>query len=167
MIFTNKHVIVAFIVAPILAVITYYGIDMVVSEKPQVAQQGATYKLATRPNCLHTSGMCGFFNGDVEFNIVWQGGDSGNGEVRVISSLPLDGVKMSFGNPNVNMPKDLTMSDEGPLKWRLPLDYHPAADEPMHVVVSINETLYFGQTTAVFFDYATSYHKDFREEAIR
>jgi hypothetical protein len=168
MIFSNKHVIVAFIVAPILAIITYYGVDYMVSEKPSAAVQGASYKLASRPNCLHASGMCGFVNGDVEFDIVWEGGSSGYGEVVAISKkLPISGIKMAFGDPELSMPMDFQMRDNNPMEWRLPLNYHPAADEAMHVVVSINESLYFGEATAVFFDYQTSYHQDFREEAIR
>ena len=167
MLFTNKHVIVAFIVAPILAVITYYGVDYMVAEKPQAAQQGGQYKLATRPNCLHTSGMCGFFNGDVEFDMVWRGGDSGYGDVVVISKLPLNGIKLALGNPNQAMPMDMTMLDDNPLEWTLALNYHPAPDEPMHLVAAIKDSVYFGETTAVFFDYETSYHKDFREESIR
>jgi len=167
MLFTNKHVIVAFIVAPILAVITYYGVDSVVSEKPKAAVQGENYKLATRPNCLHASGMCGFVNGDVEFDIVWEGGTSGFGEVKAISKLPLNGIKMAFGDPSRSLPLDFVMSDAGATEWRLPLNYHPAPDEAIHVVVSLNDSLYFGETTAIFFDYQTSYHQDFREEAIR
>ena len=165
MLFTNKHVIVAFIVAPILAVITYYAVDYVVAEKPQAAQKGANYKLATRPNCLHQSGMCGFFNGDVEFDILWEGGDSGYGLVKVISKrLPLSGIKMAFGDPNLTMPMDLKMSEGNPLEWSVPMNYRPAPDEAIHVVAAINDSLYFGETTAAFFDYETSYHKDFREE---
>lgn len=165
MLFTNKHVIVAFIVAPILAIITYYAVDYVVAEKPQVAQKGVNYKLATRPNCLHKSGMCGFFNGDVEFDIMWEGSDSGYGLVKVVSKrLPLSGIKMAFGNPNQTMPMDLVMSEGNPLEWSVPLNYHPAPDEAIHVVAAINDSLYFGEATAAFFDYETSYHKDFRQE---
>ena len=40
---TNKHVVIALIVAPILAVIAYFATDAAVGEKPHKAQAGKSY----------------------------------------------------------------------------------------------------------------------------
>ncbi len=37
---TNKHVVIAMLVAPVLAVIAYFAVDASVSEAPKAAQPG-------------------------------------------------------------------------------------------------------------------------------
>jgi len=66
---TNKHLIIAMIVAPILAVIAYYGVDRVVSETPHKAVKGQSYPLAAKSNCRYKSGECTLKNGDISLTI--------------------------------------------------------------------------------------------------
>lgn len=54
---TNKHVVIAMLVAPVLAVIAYFAVDASVSEPPKAAQPGQSYPLAVRSNCRYTSGF--------------------------------------------------------------------------------------------------------------
>lgn len=159
--FTNKHVVVAFIVAPILAVIAYFGVDYMVAEKPKSAQAGASYKLASRANCEHQSGICRMVNGDVELKLEWQADTK---SIIAISNLPSQGIKLAFGDPNQNLPLDFTMLDESAMQWQLPLSIEPQPTDALHVVMSINNSFYFGEATAIFLAYETSYHKDFRSE---
>jgi hypothetical protein len=159
--FTNKHVVVAFIVAPILAVIAYFGVDYMVAEKPHSAQAGASYKLASRANCEHQSGICRMVNGDVELKLEWQADTK---SIIAISNLPSQGIKLAFGDPNQNLPLDFTMLDESAMQWQLPLSIEPQPTDALHVVMSINNSFYFGEATAIFLAYETSYHKDFRSE---
>jgi len=161
--FTNKHVVIAFIVAPILAVIAYFGVDYMVAEKPHAAQAGASYKLATRANCDHQSGMCRMVNGDVELNLAWQA------ESRTLlaeSNLPVQGIKLAVGDPNHSLPVDFEMVDSTAMKWQLLLSNVPHPGEAINMVMSLNDSFYFGETTAIFLAYETSYHKDFRDEGM-
>ncbi|NOQ87942.1 MAG: hypothetical protein GQ550_03380, partial [Gammaproteobacteria bacterium] len=49
----NKHLILAMFVAPVLAIIAYSSVDTIVSEQPQAAMQGSSYKLAAKSNCRY------------------------------------------------------------------------------------------------------------------
>ena len=62
--FKNKHFIVALLIAPILAIIAYFGVDIAVSEKPHAAKKGQSYKLVSKSNCRYTSGLCDMENGE-------------------------------------------------------------------------------------------------------
>lgn len=70
--FTNKHVVVAMIAAPILAVIAYLAVDRIVTPDPVPAQEGDVFPLAARSNCRYESGKCTLWNGDfkVELTVV-------------------------------------------------------------------------------------------------
>ena len=68
--FTNKHVITAFIVAPILAVLSYYAVDLLLKEQPHVAVAGSSYPLVAQSNCRYTSGRCDLKNADFVAQIV-------------------------------------------------------------------------------------------------
>jgi hypothetical protein len=66
---TKKHLIVAMIVSPILAVLTYYAVDFKVSEKPHSAVPGNSYPLVAQSNCCYSRGKYTFKNGDIEASI--------------------------------------------------------------------------------------------------
>ncbi|MES0327310.1 MAG: hypothetical protein ABUK13_03870, partial [Gammaproteobacteria bacterium] len=92
----NKHLIMAMFIAPTLAVIAYFGVDFIVSEKPHVAVQGESYKLAAKSNCRYKSGICTLENGDVEVKVHAQA--MGNNQIKIILSsvVPLQSALISF-----------------------------------------------------------------------
>ena len=65
----DKHVVVALIVAPILAVIAWFGVDYIVAEKAQPAEPGSMYPLVARSNCRYDSGSCDLVNNDFEVTL--------------------------------------------------------------------------------------------------
>ena len=65
----KKHVIAAMLIAPILALIAYFGVDYLVREKPLAVQPGGHYKLNVKPNCRWESGRCTLVNADVSFDL--------------------------------------------------------------------------------------------------
>ncbi len=67
--FRNKHVVIALLVAPVLALIAYFAVDSLVAEKPQKAIAGASYPLAAKSNCRYASGRCSLVNGDLRVEI--------------------------------------------------------------------------------------------------
>ena len=67
--FTNKHVVVAMLVAPILAILAWFAVDALVSERPHVAHEGGAYRLAAKPSCRYASGMCELENADLKISI--------------------------------------------------------------------------------------------------
>jgi hypothetical protein len=68
-ILTNKHFVVALIVAPILAIISYFAVDKLVAPEPIAAQAGENFPLVARSNCRWESGKCTLANGDFKVHI--------------------------------------------------------------------------------------------------
>ena len=163
---TNKHVIVAMIVAPILAVIAYFATDAAVSETPQAALAGQSYQLVAGGNCRYKSGICSMKNGDVKLDIIWQSNNDQAGQIVVQSNYPLQGAKVALGTSQPE-PISLVPLDDSNTRWQLLAEHDKDVSQPLKVVIGIDETLYFGEADTVFFDYETSFGKDFRAEAIQ
>ena len=64
--FKNKHVVIAMLVAPALAILAWFAVDYFVAERPHAAQPGAVYRLVAKSNCRYDSGQCDLENADFE-----------------------------------------------------------------------------------------------------
>lgn len=95
--FTNKHVVISLIAAPILAVITYIAIDHYVSPKPVLAKPGQAYPLVARSNCRYQSGKCTLVNG--EFKIDLESLDQADSESLTLdfhSKFNIEGIRFAL-----------------------------------------------------------------------
>ncbi len=162
--FTNKHVVTALIVAPILAVLSYFAIGYWVAEPPQKVEVGGSYKLAEKPNCRYTSGVCELKNGDFEVRILPQELSDGAIRLSLTSTQPLDGAKIALveqDNENNTKPMNWQSIDDDRQQWQV--DIHPSsAEQQLQLVFSFNEALFFGETQLTFIEYETTFEKDFR-----
>lgn len=163
MFFTNKHVVAALIIAPILSVIAYFAVDNIVSEKPHQAKKGAEYVLLAKPNCRYSSGKCGFKNGNFELEVRLEPHDTGVA-LMLDSQFPLVGGKVSLQEPDQeNVPIALTAADETGKLWSAQFEHHYQEDDVLRLVVSSQDSLYYGETVAAFGHYETSYGADYRQ----
>ena len=173
--YKNKHVVIAMIVAPLLAIISYFAVDRMVSETPHAAKPGASYQLAEKPNCRYNSGVCGLKNGDFEVRLTTELRD-GNSMLLTLSSLhPLAGAKVALvtldeqGSVDTamgmnNRPQAMQALDDGGTAWSVNLPRPESPQDRLHLVLSSGEVLYFGETHLDFITYKTSFDKDFRHQ---
>jgi hypothetical protein len=161
----NKHFIVALIVAPILALISYFSVDAAVSEKPHAAQAGAQYELIEKPNCRYSSGHCQLKNGDFELALkgTWEDGE--HLKIELESPYPLEGVlaaqvdsldKQSTPSKMVSLNKDGTL-------WAMTLVNPSISEDRIRLAASANKSVYYGDAGLAFVNYETSFHSDFRQ----
>ncbi|WP_413113797.1 hypothetical protein [Thaumasiovibrio sp. DFM-14] len=155
--FKSKHFILALLIAPILAIIAYFGTDMAVSEKPHAAQEGESYKLASKSNCRYTSGLCNMENG--EFKVQFRSEELGTDTLTLslTSVFPLDGVKVALADDTESAatPIDMQRSDDSGKAWTVTLPNAPLEQSELRVVISANNALYFGETGTEFVVYKT------------
>jgi len=175
--YKNKHVVVAMIVAPILALISYFTVDQLVSEKPQAAQAGGSYKLVEKPNCRYRSGVCDLKNADFEVRLTTQFQAGERMLLKLSSRHPLDGAKVAVvsaselqgahesGQPRE--PVNMQPVDESRLSWRTELPRVDSDSSRLQLVFAANQVLYFAETHLTFTTYQTSFEKDFRHNAPR
>lgn len=166
-ILTNKHVVVALLVAPILAILSYFAVDHMVGETPHAAKSGASYQLVEKPNCRYNSGRCGLKNGEFELTLQaeWRG------HTRMLLQLSsvhkLDGVKVAWAEASDGgweaKPVDMQATNEAGTEWQIEIFPDDPENNRLHLVASSNETLYFGDAAMAFTRYETAFEEDFRQ----
>ena len=153
--FTNKHVVIAMIVAPVLAVLAWIAVGQLAGEKPHVARPGQSYPLVEKSNCRYESGACDLQNEDFQLRLTFDDGDGGR-ELVLSASHSLDGVVLDVGAPDSEgQPSAMRASDGRGLEWRLAVNERPAANDRIRLVASANESTYFGDVSTTFLQQAT------------
>lgn len=162
--FKNKHVVVSLIVAPILAIISYFAVDSVVSETPHAAKPGERVALIEKPNCRYPSGGCDLKNGDFELHVAATWTSDVQVSLTLESKFPLDGVIAAHViNQDQNVPPmNMRPIDNSGLKWKLDIVNPNMKIDRLQLAASVNKTLYYGDTSLAFINYETSYDQDFR-----
>lgn len=163
--FKNKHVIAALIITPILAVLGYFAVDALVSETPQAAKKGANYKLAEKPNCRYTSGMCGLKNGEFELKLTTNWLDGNRMRLHLSSVAPLDGAKISMVDDESDQqaPQDMLRNSEDGTSWIIDMNRPDREKSRLRIAVSSDGVLYYGDAGTKFTVYQTTFEGDFRQ----
>ncbi|OOE50218.1 hypothetical protein [Salinivibrio kushneri] len=151
---TNKHVVIAMLVAPVLAVITYFAVDASVSEPPKAAQPGQSYPLAVRSNCRYTSGFCQLENGDMKLKLESQGGENNRLTLRLVSELPLEGAQIGLTDIT---PQTMQIRDETGTTWTVTLPAPSSEETQIRLAVSMKGSHYYAETPVTFIEHKTFY----------
>lgn len=167
--FTNKHVITAFIVTPVLALAGYYAVDLVVKEKPQAAVQGQAYPLSAKSNCRYTSGECDLVNGEFNSQLVIVQED-GYQMLSLQSSHALEGVKIGFmditetTDASAVQPAAMLAVTEDMKSWQIKMPMAATEQTQLMIAMQSNGSDYYAETTMGFSEYKTSFNKDFKND---
>ena len=148
--FTNKHVIIAMIVAPILAVLAWIAVGQLSGEQPHVAQEGASYPLIEKSNCRYESGACDLQNEDFKLRLTLQEGAAGP-EFLLTASHPLEGVVLAVASAGVEpQPAPMRASDGQGLQWRIALGAVPGPEDRIRLVARAAGSSYFAEASTTF-----------------
>jgi hypothetical protein len=157
----NKHLILAMFVAPVLAIIAYFSVDYMVSEKPQAASQGRSYKLAAKSNCRYQSGACTLENGDIEVFIRAQRISNKQVELTMRSTLPIQQALLSYVTENIaSEPVQMNATAAEMENWQLRLNLPDPEKSTLRLALNIANSIYYAETTAIFIDYETSFSRE-------
>ena len=150
MLFTNKHVIIALIVGPILAILAWLAVGQIAGEKAAVAVAGQSYPLVEKSDCRYESGHCKLENED--FKLLLKVEQRGLGSLLVLTSKhALDGVMISVAAADHEVqPSAMRSGNAEALEWTLILESVPAPAERIHLVASRGGTQYFGDAGTLF-----------------
>ena len=157
----NKHLILAMFVAPVLAIIAYFSVDYVVSEKPQAAIQGGTYKLAAKSNCRYQSGVCTLKNGDIEVQLHARRIDERLVELNMRSELPIQNAIISYVVGEIaSQPVAMAAGSAEAGDWYVTIELSDPENSQLRMALGIADAMYYAETTAVFIDYETAFSRD-------
>lgn len=152
MILANKHLVVALIVAPILAIIAYFGVDYLVKEKPHQAIAGEEYPLLVKSNCRWASGECTLQNGQVKINIVATEEVTGQTLLSLASSEDVSGVKIALvAEGNAGQPQDMAYNkQEEQDQWLMRLPANAQQTDQIQLAILISQSIYYAETGLAF-----------------
>jgi hypothetical protein len=154
--FTNRHVVIALIVAPALSIAGWWAAGEFAGEQPQPARPGQSYPLLEKSNCRYSSGACDLENADLKLSLLYAEGAAGNA-LLVHSSHRLDGILVSLGPPDEEaQPAPMVAVDDTGRQWRLVLAGLPDAQDRIRLVASASGSAYFGDAGTAFLHPDTS-----------
>ena len=163
--FSNTHVLVALIAAPILALLSYFMVDKIVKEQPRPALEGRAYPLVAKSNCRYTSGECDLVNASFKSTLVVE-------KTRDTSTLILDsshileGVKVGFADltedDSFSKPYDMRSHGDTGTRWQIEMPVDPSETTRVMVVMRADGAHYYAETTMGFSEYRAAYKTDFR-----
>jgi len=149
----NRHVVVAALVAPLLALMAYFGVDYLFGERPHAAVPGQSYPLVEKPGCRYAGGACGLKNADFELQVRFLPGADGRAVLRVESVFPLDGVVAALVSPvnaGEDAPRGLRHAEPGGRSWLIETDRPRAGQDRLRIVASAGGAQYFGEVSTAF-----------------
>ena len=147
----NKHVVVAMLVAPVLAIMGWFAVDYFVAERPHAARPGAAYPLVARPNCRYASGRCELVNNDFLLTLTLVT-DAGLPVLRLSASHPLSEAHGAVGaaSDGLEEPRAFAATGADGTAWSLELDGEPAADDTLRVAVKAQQSTYYAEVGTAF-----------------
>ncbi len=148
--FTNKHVVIALIVGPILAILAWIGVGQIAGEKAAVAVSGKSYPLVEKSDCRYESGHCKLENED--FKLVLRLEQRGIDTVLVLKSVhALEGVLVSVAEPgSETTPSAMRSSDAENMEWVASVGKLPTPPQRIYLVASSGGVQYFGDAATLF-----------------
>jgi hypothetical protein len=151
-VFTNKHLVIAMLVAPVLAILSYFALGALVGESPKPAQEGQSYRLAEKPNCRWESGLCDLKNADFELQLGVQTLGEGRVSLLLKSAFPLEGVMVALiekGSEDRAPVAMQAVGDDG-LVWALDMARPDPERDRLRLVASALGSLYYGDVSTKF-----------------
>ena len=152
---TNKHVITALIVAPILSVLAWFAVGSLVGEQAAPAQPGNAYPLVEKSNCRWASGQCDLENADFRVSLQY----TDNGALELRSAYPLQGAAFSVFDPAQDVslpPMELRADDSRGVVWRFSAAGKPSPGQRIRLVATANGSQYYGEVGTAFAQAAAS-----------
>jgi len=149
---SNKHVIIAMLVAPVLAIIAWFGVDYLVAEQAQPAEQGGMYRLVARSNCRYDSGQCDLANNDLKMSIRPTDLQASRTILSLESEFVLEQVRFALviGANEVLGNAAQTQTPEGETLWVINIPAHADPEAVLRVAVTVQQSVYFAEVPVVF-----------------
>lgn len=158
---TDRHVITALLVAPVLAILAWFAVGSLGGEKARPARTGAAYPLLEKSNCRYASGVCDLENTDFKVRLSFTGNLSGElsgdgagnagGRLDVYVSHAVDSALLSLTRaPGDAAPSAMRRADTEGRRWRFALERQPDREQRLRLVLSRRGTAYFAEFSTAF-----------------
>jgi hypothetical protein len=156
--FKNKHVVIAMLIAPLLALGAYFLTDFIVSEDSIAAEEGQAYPMLAKSNCRYQSGVCTLSNGEIELKLrVIQQAD-GQEILKVKTNRELEGARVALLTPFYEgAPIPLQQPTDGEAFWSAALDQNKQDVQELRLAVKSEGVMFYATTSTEFFFLGSQY----------
>lgn len=149
--FTNKHVIIAMLVAPLLAIMAWFAVDYFIGERPHAAKEGAAYTLIAKSNCRYDSGQCDLENADFKLNLRPTSVTSGSIQLEMTSAFPLQTATLGLVNDGTAaLPSPMVATNDEALHWTTRIDRPQGETSIIRVAVTADGATWYAEIPTVF-----------------
>ena len=147
----NKHVVVALLVAPVLAILSWFAVDRLVAEQPHEAKAGAAYPLVARSNCRYPSGRCDLHNKDFQLTLA-RGYRGGIDTLELESRHALSAASLALGASvaSLSVPRVMQQVDGDGVLWTVPAGDSVGEDGVLRLAVVAGQSTYYAEFSAAF-----------------
>ncbi|MDJ0794251.1 MAG: hypothetical protein QNI98_08390 [Woeseiaceae bacterium] len=149
--FKNKHMIVAMLVAPVLAIMAWFAVDYFVAERPHAAKPGSAYTLIAKSNCRYASGQCDLENADFKLSIRPGMVSASSVALTLTASHELQSAAIGlFNGDEEQASAPMTRTDDAGTEWQGLLP-SPGSDESrIRIAVTANGAIWSADVPVVF-----------------
>lgn len=149
--FTNKHVIIAMLVAPVLAIVAWFSVDYFIGERPHAAKEGAAYTLIAKSNCRYDSGQCDIENADFKLSIRPTSVTSGSILLEMTSAFPLQSAMLGLiDDGTAALPSPMAATNDEALHWTTRIDRPKGETSTIRVAVTADGATWYAEIPTVF-----------------
>lgn len=151
--FTNKHVVVAMLVAPVLAILAWFAIDYFIAERPHAAKPGGSYKLVAKSNCRYDSGQCDLENGEFLLTLRPAGIRSASTTLSMQSKFPLQQATIGLIDDGLQaVATQMTPASSDATEWTATLAIPAGIESALGIAVTSGGATYFAEVPTTFLE---------------
>ena len=149
----NKHVILALLIAPVLAIIGWFSVDYFVAERPHAAKPGGSYPLVAKPSCRRLSDGCELVNEDFRLTLAVAQFDAAGADIELTSEFALDQAAVGVVNEGGDdgIPTALRGTDADGQLWRGRVTGTVDAQSKLRVAVTADDSTFYAEVPVTFF----------------
>ncbi len=147
--FRDRHVVIAMLVAPLLAILAWFAVGSLRGEKAAPAQAGNAYPLVEKSSCRYASGLCELENNDLR--LVIRVAEDVGAVLSLESSHALDSVQLSVAGPNEEPgPRELQAAEADGRTWELSLARKPEPPQRLRIVATRSGSAFYAEASTTF-----------------
>ncbi len=149
---TNKHVIIALLVAPLLAIIAWFGVDAIVADRAESAKPGEHYPLVARSNCRYESGQCDLVNNDFKLVIRVVEVRPGETTLALESEFLIANARLSVSSGDIEILATAVQESLSalPVQWIVTIASSPVPPDILRIAVTVQQSIYFAEVPVIF-----------------
>lgn len=149
---TNRHVVVALLVAPVLAVLAWFAAGELFGEKPHRAVAGQAYPLVARSNCRYDSGVCDLHNEDMRLTLGYQQNSDGSALLLTSQRTLSFAMAAVAAQKETAAPVPMVPLDNSGKRWSLELVAVPPRERRLLIVVEAAGSRWYGDASSAFLE---------------